>query len=411
MRHAVLVVLVSCARAVVAQPLSLEEALRVADESSPRLAAQRHVVAAAEHQSARAGELPDPRLKLGIENLPVSGPDRYRYGVDSMTAGVVGVAQEFPNAAKREARTLRAQRLREVENAGLYAGRAALHREVAAAWLELHFASEARDALERLGRRIALQADAAPAAIARGRQSSTEALLLRQAREEVNDRMIEQDRLLARARIALAALIGEHAQRPLAAPPDTATLPQPADALLARASDQPQLRVLERREALARAEVDMARSERRTDWMLEVEYGQRAPYFDNMLSVILSFPLSLRREQRQDRDIASRLADLEQARAMQEDGRRMREAELRGWIADFEAATRRTARYESVSLPLARERSAAAQAAYRGGRGELGAVLEAERSIAETELGMLQALTERAKAWASLAFLFGREVQ
>ena len=87
----------------------------------------------------------------------------------------------------------------------------------------------------------------------------------------------------------------------------------------------------------------------------------------------------------------------------------MREAELRGWIADFEAAARRAGRYEDVLLPLARERSAAAQAAYRGGRGELAPVLEAERSIAEAELGQLQAVIERAKAWTNLAFLFARE--
>lgn len=233
--------------------------------------------------------------------------------------------------------------------------------------------------------------------------------MLRQAREDVNDRLIEQERALAKGRIALGALIGEHAKRPLATPPDTAALPQPADLLLGKLAEQPQLRVLERREALARAEVDMARSERRTDWMLEVEYGQRRPYFDNMLSVMVSFPLSLRRGERQDRDIAARLAEVEQTRAMQEEARRTREAEVRSWIADFDTAARRVGRYEQVLLPLARERSAAAQAAYRGGRGELGAVLEAERSIAETELGLVQAVIERAKAWASLAFLLGPE--
>ena len=392
-----------------AQELSLEEALRQADAHSPRLVAQRHAVAAAEQQTTRAGELPDPRFKLGLENLPVTGPDRFRYGVDSMTAGVVGLAQEFPNAAKREARTLRAERLREVEGAGLLASRAAIHREVAAAWLEVHFSALARQALERLAQRIAEQSEAAPSAIARGRQSPAEALMLRQAREDVNDRLIEQERALAKGRIALAALIGEHAKRPLAPPPDTAALPQPADVLLGKVAEQPQLRVLERREALARAEVDMARSERRTDWMLEVEYGQRRPYFDNMLSVMVSFPLSLRRGERQDRDIAARLAEVEQARAMQEEARRTREAEVRGWIADFDTAARRVGRYEKVLLPLARERSAAAQAAYRGGRGELGAVLEAERSIAEAEMGLVQAVIERAKAWTSLAFLFGPE--
>jgi outer membrane protein TolC len=143
--------------------------------------------------------------------------------------------------------------------------------------------------------------------------------------------------------------------------------------------------------------------------MLEVEYGQRRPYFDNMLSVMLSFDLPLRRERRQDRDIASRLAELEQARAMQEDARRMREAEVRGWIADWETAERRIGRFERVLLPLARERAAAAQAAYRAGRGELGPVLEAERALAEAQLGLVQMLAERAKAWANLAFLHPEE--
>jgi len=409
MRYLLSVVLLLGARAALAQPLSLEEALRAADVHSPRLAAQRHALASAEHQSARAGELPDPKLKLGIDNLPVTGPDRYRYDRDFMTSRTIGVSQEFPNAAKREARTQRAERARDVESAAVQASRAALQRDVAAAWLDLHFAASARMALQRLARQIELQSGAAPSAIARGRQNAADAFMLRQAVEEVNDRLIEQERASAKARFVLAALIGDAAARPLAEPPDMARVPQPAEAMLARLSEQPQLRVLERREALARAEVDMARSERRTDWMLEIEYGQRRPYFDNMLSVMLSFDLPLRRERRQDRDIASRLAELEQARAMQEDARRMREAEVRGWLADLETAERRIGRYEQVLLPLARERSAAAQAAYRGGRGELGPVLEAERALAEAELGRVQMLAERAKAWANLAFLHPQE--
>lgn len=395
--------------AVSGQPLSLDDALRAAAVHSPRLAAQRHALTAAEHQSARAAELPDPRLKLGIENLPVTGPDRYRYGADSQTAGVIGVAQEFPNSAKREARALRAERMRDLETANLQAQHAALRREVASAWLDLHFAETGRAALERLSQRIALQSQAAQPGLTRGRQSAAEALTLRQALEEVTDRIIEQERGIAKARFALESWIGADGKRALAAPPDTARVPEPAEALLARLTEQPQLRVLERREALARAEVEMARSERRTDWMLEVEYGQRRPYFDNMLTVMVSFPLSLSRGDRQDRDIASRLAELDQARSMQEDARRMREAEVRGWIADHETAERRIGRFERVLIPLARERAQAAQAAYRGGRGELMPVLEAERSIAEAELALVQALAERAKAWANLAYLLPQE--
>jgi len=123
----------------------------------------------------------------------------------------------------------------------------------------------------------------------------------------------------------------------------------------------------------------------------------------------VSVDLPLRREQRQDRDVASRLAELEQARAMREDARRMREAEVRGWLVDFETAARRIGRFEGVLLPLARERAAAAQAGYRSGRAELAPVLEAERSIAENELALVQVMAERAKAWANLAYLLPGE--
>ena len=60
-------------------------------------------------------------------------------------------------------------------------------------------------------------------------------------------------------------------------------------------------------------------------------------------------------------------------------------------------------------MPLANERSAAALAAYRGGRGELSAVLDAQRAITETELSALAIEAERARAWANLSYLYPHE--
>jgi outer membrane protein TolC len=140
--------------------------------------------------------------------------------------------------------------------------------------------------------------------------------------------------------------------------------------------------------------------------MLEVGYGVRRPNFDNMLTVMVGFDLPWRASRRQDRDIASRLAEVEQARAMREDTRRLLEAEVRGWLADYDTAERRIERFERFRVPLARERRGAAIAAYQGARAELGPALEAERAVTETELAMVQALADRAKAWANLNYLY-----
>lgn len=391
------------------QPLTLEEALRAGETQSPRLAAQRAMLSSASEQVGRAGELPDPKLRLGIDNLPVNGPDRFRYDRDFMTMRTIGVAQEFPNSAKREARNLRAERVREVEGANLGAQRAMLARDTALGWLDVHYAERARGALERLARQFQLQIDAVASGIARGRLGAAEGFMLRHAFEQSNDRVIEQDRMIAKARIGLAALIGEAANRPLGAPPDTTSFAHPREHILARLAEHPQLRVSDVRETLARAEVDLARSMRRPDWMLEVGYGHRAPVFDNMVTVMVSFDLPWQTARRQDRDIASKLAEVEQARAMREDARRMHEAEVRGWLADFDTASRRIERFDRVLLPLARDRATAALAVYQGARGELGPVLEAERAITETDLALIQALAERAKAWANLNYLYPQE--
>jgi outer membrane protein TolC len=389
-----------------AQLLTLDEALRLGETQSPRLAAQRSAVAATSEQVGRAGALPDPKLRVGIENIPVSGDDRFRYDRDSMTMRAIGVMQEFPNSAKREARNLRAERQRDVEVVGLEAQRAMLARDVATAWLEVHYAEHARTVLERLVRQFQLQVDTLAAGVARGRQSPAEALMVRGALEQANDRIIEQERMIARARIALAALVGDAAKGALAAAPDTTAFAHPREQLVSRLEEHPELRMQQQREALARAEVDVARSSAKPDWALEVGYGHRAPAFDNMLTVMVSMDLPWQTGRRQDRDIAARLAEVDQARAMRENARRMHEAEVRGWLADFDTAERRIERFERTQLPLARERSAAALAAYQGGRGDLGPILEAERAVTETELTLNQALAERAKAWANLNYLY-----
>ena len=60
-----------------AEPLTLEQAQRIAAGRSLMLASQDLQARAAREMGVAAGQLPDPVLKLGINNLPISGPDKY----------------------------------------------------------------------------------------------------------------------------------------------------------------------------------------------------------------------------------------------------------------------------------------------------------------------------------------------
>ena len=399
------VVLVSFGIPLGAQPLSLTDALRAGESQAPRLAAQRFAVDSAGQQIGRAGELPDPRLKLGLENLPVSGASKYRYDLDFMTQRTIGIAQDFPNEAKRAARNDRALRQRDMEEANFAAQRTLVQREIARAWLEVHYAERSLSLLLRLADQYRLQSDAAAPGVARGRLTAADGYALRTAFEQANDRILEQQKAVAKARNTLAAWIGAEAGRPLAPAPDINRFGHPLEHLVAGLAQHPTLRAFDLREDLARAEVNLAKATRDRDWSLEVGYAQRGPAFDNMISVVVAIDLPVAKERRQERDIASRLAEVEQVRAQREDARRMHEAEVRNLQADWETAGKRIGRYDTVLLPLARERAQAALAAYQGGRGELGAVLEADRAVLETELARVQSENDRAKAWAGLNYL------
>src|SRR5581483_10717283 len=86
-------------------PLSLAEALRLAQSESRQLAAQEAAVTAAREMSVSAGQMPDPVLRLGVDNLPVTGDDRFSTTADFMTMRRIGVMQEIPREEKRRLRT------------------------------------------------------------------------------------------------------------------------------------------------------------------------------------------------------------------------------------------------------------------------------------------------------------------
>ncbi len=61
-----------------AEPMSLDEALRLAEARAPELQARAAGLDAARSSAIAADRLPDPKLDLAIRDFPVTGPDAGR---------------------------------------------------------------------------------------------------------------------------------------------------------------------------------------------------------------------------------------------------------------------------------------------------------------------------------------------
>jgi outer membrane protein TolC len=124
-----------------------------------------------------------------------------------------------------------------------------------------------------------------------------------------------------------------------------------------------------------------------------------------MVSVNVSVPLQWDQKNRQDRDVAAKLALLDQARAEREDMLRAHAAEIRAMLGDWENDRERSARYAHDLLPLTAERTQAALAAYRGGKAGITDVLLSRRNEIDVRLQALQLEMDTARLWAQLNFL------
>ena len=386
-------------------PLTLAEAQRRAVERSRAVAAQDAAAAASREMAVAAGQLPDPVATVGVNNLPVNGPDAWSLTRDFMTMTSVGVMQELTRDEKRQARTERFEREAEKSVAERAARVAAIRRDTALAWLDRYYAEAQAAVVADQSRQARLELEAAETAYRAGRGSLADVLAARGALVALDDRASELGRRVGTARIALARWVGDAAAAPLGGRPAIDTIRLDPRSLDEELDHQPEVAVLARQQEVAAAEVRVAQANKKADWSVALMYSVRGSAYSNMISVNFSVPLQWDQKNRQDREVAAKLALLDQARAEREDLVRTRAAELRAMIAEWENDRERAGRYERELVPLAAERAQATLAAYRGAKASIADVLLARRAEIDVRLQALQLETDTARLWAQLNFL------
>ena len=386
-------------------PLTLAEAQRLAVERSRMLAGQDSAVTASREMAVAAGQLPDPVLKLEVNDLPLNGPDRFSLTRDSFTMRNVGVMQELTREAKREARADRFEREAEKTLAERQATIAVIRRDTALAWLDRYYAEAMAAVVAEQSREARAEIEAAEGGYRAGRGNLADVLAARSSLVGLDDRASEVGRKARAARIALARWIGNNADAPLAGKPAIDAILLDPGTLETDIVHHPELAVLAKKEDIAAAEVRVAQANKKADWSVEVVYSQRGPAYSNMITVGVSVPLQWDQRNRQDREVAAKLAMLDQARAEREDMVRSHTAEVRAMIAEWENNRERRSRYERELLPLATERTQATLGAYRGAKAAITDVLLARRNEVDVRMQALQLEMDTARLWAQLNFL------
>lgn len=390
-------------------PLELSVAVRAALARSRALSAQDAVARSAREAAVAAGQRPDPVLRLSLENLPIEGEDRFSTTRDFMTSKSVSLMQTLPSQAKRQSRTQRFETEAHLALATRAQRAVSVQRDTALAWLERQ-AQEQRVALLRAQlTESRLQVQAAEASVRSGQSDAgtppSDTLSARDAVAQVQQALLGAEAELQNARQTLSRWTGTPADQPLAAAPAGTLQALTHTDMAVRQQQHPDLAVLRASESAAEADAELARQERQPDWSVELMFSQRRPRYANMVSLAVSVPLQWDRAQRQDRELAARLARVDELRAEREERARETLAETERWQVAWRAGLAQLALLDQERLPLARQRVQLTLAAYRGGSARLADVLAERRAALAVEMERIDLQLTTARLWAQLEYL------
>lgn len=393
-------------RPMAAEPLGLEEAVRLAMATTdPTQARFEESAAAFEDKAIADSRLPDPQIRLGMMNWPV---DSFRFGQEAMTKLEVGVQQAIPKGStltqRKKRRTAQARQERTAKTLrGLE-----IERQVRRAWLDLYFWSNGRKLVVESHAAVADLVSVVRSFYATGRQTSQDVLRAELELSLLDDRLIEVERQIEMYRADLARFIGTAgaARQIAAALPGTGDLP-PLAQMMAALPQHPAIRVQDARIGVRNADIALARQQYKPGWSVEAAYGARGGNRPDLATVMLRFDLPIFTRNRQDKRLSAARRDRQAARLDRAGDILELGRELRRAYADWQRLGQRVELFEKSVLIRASGNTKAALDGYRNKTSDFSELIRSRLSEFNLELSLLRLQADRAGAEAELIYLQG----
>ncbi|RAT13791.1 heavy metal RND transporter [Lonsdalea populi] len=389
---------------------TLEQALAAAERYSAELSANQHQVSALSNMADAAMQLPDPKLKIGIENLPVSGGNAHRFTRSDMTMQRVGVMQDYVSHDKRErkAQTIRAEAAQVAAAKGVI--RASLQQDTAQAWFELALAERTLAAVDRAIAQTERQLPAQTAGVGAGEATAAGVLDVRLTLSEMRSRRDNARSDIDAARARLRQLTGADIASATGAFPPIDRAPVDENVLLENVGLHPAVVQAAREAEVAGAKSAESAVAARPDVGVEVYFAKRADGLENMGGVMLTVDLPLFTSQRQDKAHAADISRAYEANDQLQLQKRAQRAQIATLFSQYRAAKSIFERQTGEVLPLLSDRVRLMDAQFRAGGASLAEVLEARRAQLNGEIDRLSAEKTLASRWAALRYQIPQDI-
>lgn len=407
---AVTLLLISGTGNIFAAKLTIAEAGKLALSGDYSLQAIKARSQSMTELSVATEKLPDPQLKLGFANLPT---DTFNLGQEAMTQAVVGVRQMFPRG---HTRSLSSARIKESAARSDAEAEDREHIVVLAAREEYTRIFVHRERQKILQQSLVVFADLAEITrdyYATGRAQQQDVVQAQLELSKVEERLARFRQQEEEARARLAEWIGAEAYRDL--DPQWPQIAQPASAqrIIADLVDHPRIRAWQHEISKAKTSEEIARQAYKPGFAVDLAYGGRGGQNPDgtdradMLSVFVSMDIPLFTKNRQDRVLASSIADTSATQFARDDIYRSMKARIEQNFAALTREQERLGLYEEFLLPQAGYNAEAAFEAYQDAVDDLTTLMRARIGEYELKLSYATLRADEIITRARLLYLQG----
>ncbi|WP_019028657.1 TolC family protein [Colwellia piezophila] len=419
-------------------PLSFEKAIKSAQKNDPWLSGNIHQQKAIESMSTAVNTLPDPKISIGLANLPTNGFD---FGQEGMTQAKIGIAQMFPRG---DSLAIKSQQLKIQSEAYPYQRNdreAKVAVTVGSLWLDAYRVQQSIALIEKNRSLFEQLADVAEAsyasAVGKTRQQDIIRAQLELTRlEDRLDKLAQQknryEGMLSQwlTRFTIdgksknnTAWLSDFSLHNIVLSQQLPQIDllnndvvqaknwlQPQD-LVAYFSNHPAIIAVNKKVSATKVGIKLAEQKYQPEWGVSASYGYRAddPMGNSradLFSVGVTFDLPLFTENRQDKEVQSAISKTEAVKIE-------KVLLLRQLLGAFSSAKGRLLRlndrqhlYKSKLLPQTHDQAEASLTAYTNDDGDFSEVVRSRIAVLNAEIDQLTLNVEEQKIRLELNYLF-----
>lgn len=417
--------------------LSFDMAIKTAQKNDPWLTGNIHKQKALESMSIAVSTLPDPKISIGLANLPIDGFD---FGQEAMTQAKIGIAQMLPRGDTLD---IKSQQLRIQSEAFPFQRQdreAKVAVTVGSLWLDAYRVQQSIALIEKNRSLFEQLADIAEAsyssALGKTRQqdivrAQLELTRLEDRLEKLGQQKNRYEGMLLQwlSKLSTAKDSREtslYNELPLHDIVLSQQIPQidllnnnvvntknwlKPEALIHYFTNHPSVVAIEKKVSATKTGIELAEQKYEPEWGLSASYGYRADdpmgrSRADLFSVGVTFDLPIFTENRQDKEVQSAILKTEAVKTE-------KLLLLRKLLGSYSSAKGRLQRlkdrqnlYKSKLLPQIQDQAEASLTAYTNDDGDFAEVVRSRIAVLNAEIDELTIDVEEQKLNLELNYLF-----